>query len=50
MDDFSRAVQVYLLSDKIEVSKLFEHFYALTQTQFGKSIKIVPSDNGTEFV
>lgn len=35
---------------KSEFSQFFEHFYTLTQTKFGKSIKIVHSYNGTEFV
>lgn len=40
----------YLLSDKSEVSKFFKHFYAPTHIQFGKSIKVVRSNNGMELL
>ncbi|KAL6576051.1 hypothetical protein OROHE_000522 [Orobanche hederae] len=49
VDDFSRAVWVYLLVDKTEVFKMFMSFIAMVERQFSQTIKIVRSDNGTEF-
>ncbi|GJY13199.1 putative RNA-directed DNA polymerase [Tanacetum coccineum] len=50
VDDFSRAVWVYLLKSKTKVGEYIENFIKLIFTQFGKKIKIVRSDNGTKFV
>lgn len=49
VDDYSRAVWVYLLIDKKEVFKMFMSFIALVDRQFDKKIRFVRSDNGTEF-
>ncbi|CAH9146720.1 unnamed protein product [Cuscuta epithymum] len=49
VDDFSRAVWVYLLRDKKEVHHYFLSFIAMVEKQHNVSIKIVRSDNGTEF-
>lgn len=49
VDDFSRAVWVYLLINKLEVFESFMSIFALVDRQFDKNIKIVRSDNGTEF-
>ena len=49
VDDFSRAVWIYLLIDKKEVFQMFMAFVAMVDRQFGQSITIVQSDNGTEF-
>lgn len=49
VDDFSRSVWVYLLIDKTEVTAMFMHFLAMVERQFGKQVKKVQSDNGTEF-
>ena len=50
VDDFSRAVWTYLLLEKIEVKVVLKQFLAYTEKQFGKSVKTVRSDNGTEFM
>ncbi|GKA99135.1 putative RNA-directed DNA polymerase [Tanacetum coccineum] len=50
VDDFSRAVWVYLLKSKAEVGEYVESSIKLIFTQFGKKVKIVRSDNGTEFI
>ena len=50
VDDFSRAVWVYLLKSKMEVCEYIENFIKLIFTQFGKRVKVVRSDNGTKFV
>ena len=49
VDDYSRAVWTYLLVDKVEVLSMFMSFVAMVQCQFSQTIKIVQSDNGTEF-
>ncbi|XP_074297465.1 uncharacterized protein LOC141628191 [Silene latifolia] len=49
VDDYSRAVWVYLLFDKTEVTSMFKNFLAMVDTQFSKRVKTVRSDNGTEF-
>ena len=50
VDDFSRAVWVYLLKSKTEVGDYITNFIKLIFTQFNKKIKIIRTDNGTEFV
>lgn len=49
MDDFSRAIWIYLISDKREVPRTLMNFFALIERQFGKRVKVMRSDNGTEF-
>ncbi|XP_022040080.1 uncharacterized protein LOC110942612 [Helianthus annuus] len=50
IDDFSRTIWCYLLSNKTEVFENLYNFYELILTQFEKKIKLIRSDNGTEFV
>ncbi|GJS85516.1 putative RNA-directed DNA polymerase [Tanacetum coccineum] len=50
VDDYSRAVWLYLIKTKDEVSFYLTLFYNLIENQFNKRIKIFRSDNGTEFV
>lgn len=49
VDDFSRTVSFYLLSNKSAVPKFFEQFYAFTHNQFGKTIEVVHSNIGIDF-
>ena len=49
VDDFSRGVWVYLLRDKTQVRETLMNFMALISRQFDKNVKVVRSDNGTEF-
>ncbi|KAJ1697014.1 hypothetical protein LUZ63_005526 [Rhynchospora breviuscula] len=49
VDDFSRAVWVYLMAEKSETGDLLRFFCKMVQTQFNKSIKCIRSDNGLEF-
>jgi transposase InsO family protein len=49
VDDFSRAVWVYLMSAKSEVGQIIKDFCSMVQTQFHKQVKILRSDNGHEF-
>lgn len=50
VDDHSRAVWTYLLLEKSEVRTVLSNFCRMTEKQFGKAVKIVRSDNGTEFM
>ncbi|KAL2931658.1 Retrovirus-related Pol polyprotein from transposon RE1 [Bienertia sinuspersici] len=49
VDDYSRAVWVYLLNAKSEVYGAFNKFFAMISCQFETHVKYVRSDNGTEF-
>lgn len=49
VDDFTRSVWVFLLKSKSEVFENIELFYNILLTQFDKRIKVIRSDNGTEF-
>lgn len=50
VDDYSRAVWLYLLPDKTEVSLRLRDFVALVKRQYNRDVKTVRSDNGTEFM
>ncbi|GKA64059.1 putative RNA-directed DNA polymerase [Tanacetum coccineum] len=50
VDDFSRVVWVYLIKSKDEVFGYFVDFVNLISNQFLKKVKIIRSDNGTEFI
>ncbi|KAG7551787.1 Reverse transcriptase RNA-dependent DNA polymerase [Arabidopsis thaliana x Arabidopsis arenosa] len=50
VDDFSRAVWTYLLLEKSEVRRVLQNFCAYAEKQFSKSVRMVRSDNGTEFM
>ena len=50
VDDFSRSVWTYLMLAKSEVRTVLTNFLSYTGKQFGKSVKMVRSDNGTEFM
>ncbi|GKD04394.1 putative RNA-directed DNA polymerase [Tanacetum coccineum] len=49
VDDYSRSVWVYMLKTKDEVFQMFVNFYNIILTQFNIKIKVIRSDNGTEF-
>lgn len=40
---------IYLLIDKREVFRLFTSFIAMIERQFSQKLKLLRSDNGTEF-
>ncbi|GKB75768.1 ribonuclease H-like domain-containing protein [Tanacetum coccineum] len=50
VDDFTRAVWVFLLRGKDEVFHHIVTFFNLVKNQFDKTIKVFRSDNGTEFI
>ncbi|GJR06022.1 ribonuclease H-like domain-containing protein [Tanacetum coccineum] len=50
VDDYSRAVWVYLVKTKDDVFDVFVSFLKLIHNQFNIKVKVVRSDNETEFV
>jgi transposase InsO family protein len=50
IDDFSRTTWLYLMKNKSEVFSHFQKFSNFIETQFNKKIKILRTDNGTEFI
>jgi len=49
VDDYSRYIWVFPLKQKSEVVKILKDFVVFIQTQFEIGIKVIRSDNGTEF-
>lgn len=50
VDDNSKKIFVYFLKSKSQVCQVLKDFQALVETQLGKKIKILRTDNGTEYV
>jgi hypothetical protein len=50
IDGFSRCTWLYLLKHKSEVLHAFKDFFNMVRNQFGVNVKILRSDNGTEYV
>nr|AWW15216.1 putative polyprotein [Leavenworthia alabamica] len=50
VDDFSRGVWLYLLKSKTEAPQQLKNFLALTERQFDIRVKVIRSDNGSEFI
>ena len=50
VDDCTRMTWLYILKTKDEVSRTFQSFHKMITTQFEKKIKMVRSDNGTEYI
>lgn len=49
VDDFSKCTWIFLCSSKSQVPQLIKDFIAYVANQFQKTVKILRSDNGTEF-
>ena len=49
VDDFSRRVLVYMLKSKDEVFETFLVWKKMVENQTGRKIKVLRSDNGTEY-
>jgi Integrase core domain/GAG-pre-integrase domain len=49
IDCHSRMTWLYLLRSKDEVLECFKGFHKMVETQFEKKIKVLRSDNGTEY-
>lgn len=50
VDDFSRATWTYFLPSKHHLCSTIQLFHSYVNTQFQTQIKIIKSDNGTEFL
>lgn len=50
IDDCTRVTWIFVMNTKSEVPQIFIQFYNMVQTQFGKGIKRIRSDNGKEYV
>ncbi|KAM1425821.1 hypothetical protein TB2_017749 [Malus domestica] len=50
VDDFSRCTWLYLLKSKDEVINVFQEFHSLVTNQFSTQLKVLRSDNGTEYM
>jgi hypothetical protein len=50
IDSFSHMTWVYLMKHKDEVFKCFQHFCALVKGQFNTQVKMIRTDNGTEYM
>ncbi|KAA0062501.1 Beta-galactosidase [Cucumis melo var. makuwa] len=49
IDDHTRLTWVYLITDKSEVSSIFQNFYHTVATKFDTKIAILRSNNGRKF-
>jgi len=49
VENFSRALWIYLLVEESKVSHIMQTFFSMVQQKFDKQVKIVRSDNGTKF-
>jgi len=49
VDDYSRYIWIFPLKQKSKVVKVLENFVVFVETQFETTIKIIRSDNETEF-
>ncbi|CAM8989719.1 unnamed protein product [Rhodiola kirilowii] len=49
VEDFSRTTWTFLMKNKSEVADHISQFFSMIFTQFGQRIKVLRTDNGTEF-
>ncbi|XP_019150232.1 PREDICTED: uncharacterized protein LOC109147051 [Ipomoea nil] len=50
VNDHSRFTWLHLMKHKSEVKTLFQNFYYYTEAQFSVKIKVIRTDNGSEFL
>ena len=50
VDDYSRFTWLFLLKHKNEVLSVFKHFKSMVETQFNSKLKILRTDNGSEYI
>lgn len=50
IDDATRKVFVYCLESKGQVTEVYEQFKSLVERQTGRKLKVLRTDNGTEYV
>ena len=49
IDDHTRVTWLFLMKEKSEVGKIFEHFHSMVQMQFQSCIQNLRTDNGREY-
>ncbi|WP_416514659.1 integrase catalytic domain-containing protein, partial [Klebsiella pneumoniae] len=49
IDDFTKTTWIYFMKNKTEVLSHFQTFLKMIQNEFNCSIKVIRTDNGTEF-
>ncbi|GBN06736.1 Retrovirus-related Pol polyprotein from transposon TNT 1-94 [Araneus ventricosus] len=49
-DDYSRYSMIYFLSKKGEVLSKLKEYIAMTRNKFGRTLKVLRSDNGGEYI
>ena len=49
INNCSRTTWVYLLKGKSETIPILQKFYKMVQTQFGVQVRVIRSNNGTEY-
>ena len=49
INDHSRTTWVYLLKENSEIGQTFKQFHAMVKTQFQTDIRVLRTDNGTEY-
>ncbi|KAL2239042.1 UNVERIFIED_CONTAM: Retrovirus-related Pol polyprotein from transposon RE2 [Sesamum indicum] len=50
LDDHSRSLWTFLLKQKSQVVSVLKSFVSMVKTQFSRKIKVIRSDNGSEFL
>lgn len=50
VDDCSRFTWLFLLKHKNEVLSIFKHFKSMVETQFSSKLKVLKTDNGSEYI
>lgn len=50
VDDHSKSIWTFLLKDKTQVQQTLTYFFAYVTNQFSKTVKVLRTDNGSEFV
>ena len=49
IDDHTRMTWVYLLKEKTDTEQIFKSFHNMIKTQFNAVVKVLRTDNGTEY-
>jgi transposase InsO family protein len=49
IDGYSRVIWLFLMHSKSEVPDCFQNFHKMIKTQYGKRVKVLRSDNDTEY-
>lgn len=50
VEDYIRATLVYLMREKSQVTGILRKFLIIVKNQFNKNVKMVRSNNGSEFI